>query len=75
MGVINGALKIRLQAQPIDGKANEALTRYIADLLGVSRSAVAITHGHASKRKTLVISERDLSVDKVQKALAPLTAR
>jgi uncharacterized protein (TIGR00251 family) len=75
MGVINGALKIWLQARPIDGKANEALIQYIADLLGVSRSAVVITHGHASKRKMLVISKRDLSVDQVQKAILPLTAR
>jgi uncharacterized protein (TIGR00251 family) len=69
VGVFDGMLKIRLQAQPIEGKANEALVRYLAGVLGVPKSAVAITHGHASKRKIIEIAARHLTVDDVQRAL------
>jgi len=72
IGVLDDALKIRLQAQPIEGKANEALVRFLADLLDVARSAVAITHGHTSKRKTLEISSQRLTVQDVIARLNPL---
>lgn len=68
-GVLDDALKIRLQAQPIEGKANEALIRYLADRLGVPKSAVSITHGHTSKRKIVEISALRLSVDEVKRML------
>ena len=55
-GVVGDALKIRLQAQPVDGKANEALVKFLAGLLGVSRSSVTLTHGHTSKRKLLDVA-------------------
>jgi uncharacterized protein (TIGR00251 family) len=68
VGLFDDTLKIRLQAQPIEGKANEALVRYIADLLDIPRSAVAIIHGHASKRKTLKLNAPGLTVQTVQQA-------
>lgn len=70
-GVLDDALKIRLHAQPIEGKANEALTRYLADLLAVPKSAVSIAHGHASKRKIIEISSPKLNADEVRRKLAP----
>lgn len=63
IGVLDDALKIRLQAQPIEGKANEALIRYIADMLDVPKSAVNITHGHTNKRKIIEIRAPHLTVD------------
>lgn len=66
--LLDDAIKIRLHAQPIEGKANEALVRYVADMLGVPKSAVNITHGHTSKRKILEIHDRQLSADMVRKA-------
>lgn len=71
IGVLDDALKLRLQAQPIEGKANEALTRYLADLLDVPKSAVAITHGHTSKRKIIEIASATLTTEKVRCALLP----
>ena len=71
IGVLDDALKLRLQAQPIEGKANEALTRYLADTLDVPKSAVAITHGHTSKRKIIEIAQGDLTVEEVKRLLAP----
>ena len=39
-GLHGDALKIRLAAPPVDGKANEALIKFIAETLGLARSAV-----------------------------------
>jgi uncharacterized protein (TIGR00251 family) len=72
--VLGDVLKIRLQAQPIEGKANEALIRFVADMLDVPRSAVSITHGHTNKRKTIEIHASQLTVEAVQLALLPAQA-
>ena len=55
IGVLDDALKLKLQAQPIEGKANEALIRYLAGVLAVPRSAVVITHGMTGKRKLVEV--------------------
>jgi uncharacterized protein (TIGR00251 family) len=68
-GVLDGALKIRLQAQPIEGRANEALVRFIATQLGVPKSAVAITHGLASRRKTVEVRSTGLTAEAAAAAL------
>ncbi|MDB5762732.1 MAG: hypothetical protein JWQ21_1727 [Herminiimonas sp.] len=72
-GLFDDSLKIRLQAQPIEGKANDALIRYIAGLLDIPKSAIAIAHGATGKRKILEISARGLTVDAVKQALLPPT--
>jgi uncharacterized protein (TIGR00251 family) len=53
------AIKIRLNAPPVDGKANAALIRFIAGELGISASAIAITSGETSRNKTLRITGID----------------
>ena len=50
------ALKIRLAASPVDGAANDELIRFLAERLSVPRSAVTITAGHASRRKTVKVA-------------------
>ena len=50
------ALKIRLAAPPVDGKANAALTAFVADRLGVARSAVSLKSGQTSRRKVLEVT-------------------
>lgn len=49
------ALKIRLTAPPVDGKANEALIRFIADTLGLAKSAIHLKSGQTSRRKVLEV--------------------
>jgi uncharacterized protein len=73
IGLHDDALKIRLQAQPIEGKANDALIRYVADRLGVSKTSVTITHGHTNKRKVLEVHAK-LTVEAVQEALLPVAS-
>jgi len=72
LGVHDGALKIKLQAQPIEGKANEALLRFIADRLGLPLRAIAIVRGHQSRSKLLEISSAGLTVEAVSSALLRL---
>ena len=55
-GLHGDALKIRLAAPPVDGKANEALLRFVADTLGLPKSAVSLKSGQTSRRKVVEIS-------------------
>ena len=50
------ALKIRLAAPPVDGKANAALINFVADRLGLAKSAVSLKSGQTSRRKVLEIT-------------------
>ncbi len=69
IGVLDDALKLKLQAQPIEGKANDALVRYLADVLKVPRSAITITHGHTNKKKLLEIKTASLTPADIEKLL------
>jgi uncharacterized protein len=54
-GLLGDALKIRLQAPPIEGKANEALIRFLADVLDVSPRQVRLLSGQTSRNKTVLV--------------------
>lgn len=54
-GIRHGRLLVRLQAPPVEGKANAALGRFLAELCGVSRRAVTIEQGSGSRDKTVRI--------------------
>lgn len=55
-GLHGDALKIRLSAPPVDGKANEALIKFIATTLHLPKSAVNLKSGQTSRRKVLEVS-------------------
>jgi uncharacterized protein (TIGR00251 family) len=50
-GVHDGALKISLQTPPVDGRANEALVKFVAEWLAVPRARVSIVSGEHSRSK------------------------
>ena len=52
-GVYDGALKVRVAAPPVEGAANEELTRFLARSLKVPARAVEIVGGHTSKTKVI----------------------
>ena len=52
----NGGLKIRLTAPPVDGAANEALVRFLAERLSIAKSRVEIISGHTGREKLIRIS-------------------
>jgi uncharacterized protein (TIGR00251 family) len=52
----SGALKIRLTAPPVDGAANEALVKFLAQTLSIPKSHVEIVSGHTSREKIVRIT-------------------
>lgn len=50
------ALKIRLAAPPVDGKANAALLAFVAAKVGVGRTAVELVSGQTSRAKRVRIA-------------------
>ena len=55
-GLHGDALKLRLRAPPVDGKANEALLRFVADRLKLPKSAVILKSGQTSRHKVVEVS-------------------
>jgi hypothetical protein len=55
VGVMEGALKIRLQAPALENQANEALVEFLAHLLKTPKSAVRILAGERSRTKRIEI--------------------
>lgn len=58
-GVRAGALVVRLQAPPVDGRANEALARFLSGLLRVRASAITLVHGATGRDKVVRIAGTD----------------
>jgi uncharacterized protein (TIGR00251 family) len=60
-GEIGDALKVALNAPPVDGKANEACIRFLAEILRVPRSSVTISAGETSRNKVIRVASIDLA--------------
>lgn len=56
MGERDGALRVRVSAPPVEGAANEELTRMLARLFGVPAGAVRIVGGQTAKLKRVSIA-------------------
>jgi hypothetical protein len=52
-GVLDGCLKLRLSAPPVEGRANEELLRWVARRLDLPLRAVELAAGASSRRKRL----------------------
>lgn len=50
------ALKIRLAAPPVDGKANECLLAFVAERLGVPKARVSLVSGQTSRSKRVAVA-------------------
>jgi uncharacterized protein (TIGR00251 family) len=55
-GIRNGALKIKITAPALEGRANEACIAFLADLFGVPRKSVSILGGLKSKNKRVFVA-------------------
>ena len=71
-GAVGDALKLALTAPPVEGKANQAVIEFFADLFEIPRSSVTIASGETSRNKVVRVS----SVNKqmVEKRLAGMLA-
>ncbi|MBS0372681.1 MAG: YggU family protein [Proteobacteria bacterium] len=58
-GLYGEALKIRLAAPPVDGKANAALIAFLAKTCGVPKASVELVSGDTSRSKRVRVSGAD----------------
>jgi len=59
-GLHGEALKIRLAAPPVEGRANEALLKFIAELFSVQLRQVELKQGAQSRHKVVAVSGSDV---------------
>jgi uncharacterized protein (TIGR00251 family) len=55
VGRVNGALKVRISAPPVDGAANAELIKLLAKKFGVAKSDIFIIAGESSRSKRIKI--------------------
>jgi len=55
-GTVGDALKLALTAPPVEGKANQAVIEFFADLFAIPRSSVTIASGETSRNKIVRIA-------------------
>ena len=72
-GDLDGVLKIRLAAPPVEGQANEELIRLLAELFDAPRRRIAILSGQTSKNKVVGVS--GISIDEASRILAEVLDR
>lgn len=60
-GWLGDAVKVKLAAPPVEGRANAALCEFLADALGLPRRAVTLLHGETSRHKRVRIEGLDLA--------------
>jgi len=68
-GTHAGRLKLRVQAPPLDGRANDAVIEWIARTLGVPQRTVTLIRGATSRDKTVEIA--GATVEQVREVLRP----
>ncbi len=62
-GIYQDALKIRLMAQPIDGRANALLQKFLARLFEVPQKQIKLIHGDHSRKKVFEIVGSSVEFD------------
>lgn len=67
VGVHGDAIKIKVQAPAMDGKANEALREFLAETLAVPGRAVEIVAGEKSRDKLVAVA--DMETDEAKRRL------
>ena len=66
-GWLGDALKVKVHAPALEGRANDELCEFIADQLGLPRRAVTVAFGDKSRQKLLAID--GLTLDEVRARL------
>jgi uncharacterized protein (TIGR00251 family) len=69
VGFSDGVLRVRVAAPPVKDKANKELIAFLGQVLGVSKSALAIIKGRTSRNKVLAVY--GLSQEEIMKRLLP----
>jgi hypothetical protein len=54
-GIHGDTLKVRLQAPPVEGKANQALIRFLSETLDIPRSQISVSSGETGRNKAVLL--------------------
>lgn len=68
IGRVGDALKLALTAPPVDGKANQAVIEFFAELFAIPRSSVSIANGETSRNK--IIRVAGITAERVRECLS-----
>ena len=55
----DGSLKVKIKAQPVEGKANKYLLEYLSDVLNLPKSKIVLLKGETNSFKTLEIEAEE----------------
>lgn len=55
----DGTIKIHLTAPPVEGKANEALLKFLASILGIPQSRLDVVAGAGGRDKLISVLDMD----------------
>jgi uncharacterized protein (TIGR00251 family) len=69
IGWLGDALKVKVHAPPVEGKANDALCEFLADELELPRRAVTVLRGDTSRQKVIRVDGLDLAAVKARLGL------
>ncbi len=55
-GIMDDSLRVRITAPPVDGEANEACVKFLAEVFKVPRQSVQLVSGHTGRNKMIRIA-------------------
>jgi len=65
--VVEDIIKLRVNAPPVDNKANLECTKFLSKVFNVTQSKVNIIQGKKSRRKTILI--KDLTIERAKQII------
>lgn len=67
-GIVGDAVKLALTAPPVEGRANQAVIEFFADLFAIPRSSVSIASGETSRNK--IVRVAGITAERVRERLS-----
>ena len=68
-GIREDAVKIKIQAPPVDGAANKMCIKFISKILGIPKSKIKIKSGQSARTK-LILIEDNVRIDQIKNILS-----
>ena len=69
VGWLGDALKVKIHAPPVEGKANEALCSFLAEALDLPKRSVRLARGETSRKK--IVEIEGLTLQEISSRLFP----
>jgi len=73
IGLYGDALKIAIQAPPVDGAANEAICEYFSNLFHCAKKNISILNGEGSRKKSIYIDS--VSIEQAKQQIHPFLSQ